>query len=451
MRILQVTNGYPPRAFGGVETHTQRLADALRNRGHELHIFARHSDPEGADGDVVHEHVDGLPVTSVVNDMRGGSFRDHFLSAPVASAFRNAMKEARPEIVHFQHLIGLSSDLPRIARETPARCVATVHEYWYACHRVMLQRADLSPCSGPAGNDCVACVLGHAASRKEYATNGVATGAETPASASSGILGRLRSRFFGSHAPAAGPPVARERFDALRAALGCYARITTPSHFVVEEFARQQMPLPPSRTRALALGLPALPPGPQAPRTIPISPEAPLRLVFVGHLLPHKGPQVLLRALRLASGLPVQLDLHGTRWPGHAFEEELGPLLAGEPRARAHGRFANEDLHAILSRADVLVVPSTCPESYGIATREAHQAGRPVVSTDRGALPESIRDGVDGLVVPGEDPEALAGALRRLVEEPDLLARLSAGAAAAEIPSMSDYAARIEKFLYEEG
>ena len=81
-RILQVTNGYPPRAFGGVETHTQRLATALRNRGHELHIFARHSDPAGADGDVVQEEVDGIPVTSVVNDARGGHFRDHFLSHP---------------------------------------------------------------------------------------------------------------------------------------------------------------------------------------------------------------------------------------------------------------------------------------------------------------------------------------------------------------------------------
>lgn len=450
MRILQVTNGYPPRAFGGVETHTHRLAAALHARGHEVRIFARHSDPAGEDGDVVHEEVDGLAVTSVVNDARGGRFRDHFLSAGVAEAFRAEILSARPDIVHFQHLIGLSADLPAIARAAGIRCVATVHEYWYACHRVMLQRADLSTCSGPARNDCVACVLGDEASEREYA----AAGSEPQIAAggsSSGLLARLRERLLPAAAPIAGPPVAYERFAAMREALDCYSRITTPSRFVIEEFARQGMPLREATTRAIPLGLPAASTAPLPARTAPVSKDAPLRLLFIGHLLPHKGPQVLLDALRLAPELPIHLDLYGTRWPEHAFETEFGPRLAAESRATAHGRFADRDLSRILAETDMLVVPSTCPESYGIATREAHQAGRPVLSTDRGALPESVRDGIDGLIVAGEDPRAMAQALRRVVEEEDLLAGLSAGARGAQIPSMDAYAATLESFLYEDG
>lgn len=85
-----------------------------------------------------------------------------------------------------------------------------------------------------------------------------------------------------------------------------------------------------------------------------------------------------------------------------------------------------------------------------VVPREAFLAGRPVLSTNRGALPEAIRPGEDGLLVPAEDPAAMAAALRRLVTEPGLIARLQAGALIARqrVKSMADYAAEIEACLY---
>jgi glycosyltransferase involved in cell wall biosynthesis len=436
MRILQVSNGYPPRAYGGVETHTQRLSRVLQGHGHSVRIFTRHSDPEAHDGDVLAEVVDGLAVTSVVNDARGGDFRDHFLSTGVAEAFRREIENIRPDIVHFQHLIGLSADLPMIASDAGVRCVATVHEYWYACHRVMLQRADLTPCAGPLHRDCVACVSGEAASREERTT-------------ASGDRRRWLPRFLRQEpTTAAGPPVADQRFQMLRGALDTYDRIATPSQFVIDELQRHGMLLPKASTKAIALGLPRPTTPATAPRTTPISATHPLRITFIGHLLPHKGPHVLLAALQQLKDLPIQLELHGRRWEQHPYETMLGPLLREEPRAKAYGTFADEDLPEILARTDALVVPSTCPESFGLATREAMLAGRPVVSSNRGALPESIRNEQDGLLVPGEDAEALAVALRRLVEEEGLLTRLSQGVRRASIATMETYAVAIERFLY---
>jgi glycosyltransferase involved in cell wall biosynthesis len=159
---------------------------------------------------------------------------------------------------------------------------------------------------------------------------------------------------------------------------------------------------------------------------------------------------VLLEALRLVPDLPLQVDFHGRRWPDREYDALLAPLLAAEPRATYHGRFPDGALPRILGGLDVLVVPSTCAESFGIAAREAHLAGRPVLSTDRGALPESIRDGADGLLVPGEDPVAMAAAIRRLATDRDLLGRLLAGARRARplVKSMDDYAAEVEQELY---
>ena len=208
------------------------------------------------------------------------------------------------------------------------------------------------------------------------------------------------------------------------------------------------MRLDPLRTRPIALGIPSPNRLAQPARTTPIHQDDPLRLVFIGHLLPHKGPHTLLEALRLIPRLPLKLDLHGTRWPNHPYEKTLQPLLDSEPRATAHGRFEDEELAEILAQADLLVVPSTCAESFGLATREALLAGRPVLTTDRGALPESIRNGEEGLVIPAENPRSMADALQQIAQQEGLLSKLSVGAERAHVRSMEEYAAEIEEFLY---
>src|SRR5690606_1150291 len=137
--------------------------------------------------------------------------------------------------------IGLSADLPAVAAEAGASVVATVHEYWYACQRVMLQYADGGRCGGPATASCIACVMSDEGKR-----------ARPPRSSLAARLGaQLRGRFGG---PAAvGPEENRARFRALRAALDRYERITTPSRFVVDELGRQGMPI--ERAAVLPLGV----------------------------------------------------------------------------------------------------------------------------------------------------------------------------------------------------
>jgi glycosyltransferase involved in cell wall biosynthesis len=434
MRILQVANGYPHRAYGGVELHTHRLCAALRGRGHDVSVFTRHSDPSVPDGTAVDERVDGVRVRSVVNDFKGHAFRDHYLCPPLREQFERALHEWRPDLVHFQHLAGLSADLPQAARRAGTRTVATIHEYWYACQRAMFLHADGSPCGGPAHASCVECVLG-------------ANGRPADPRLASRVAVTLRRAFGG--VPALGPDVNRDRFRRFRDALAQYQGIVTPSQFVIDEMDRHGMPLP--SARAISLGLETAPFGdPEQPPPLPVSTERPLRLGFVGQHLSHKGPHVLLEALRRVPDLPLRADFHGMRWPDHPYDAVLQSGFAVEPRAQYRGRFPDGELPRVLGELDVLVVPSTCPESFGLVTREAHLASRPVLSTDRGALPESIRDGEDGLLVPAFDAAAMADAIRRLATDRDLLERLRRGAAGAHarVKSMDEYATEIERELY---
>lgn len=434
MRILQVCNGYPHRAYGGVELHTFRVCGALREKGHELAVFTRFSDLTRPDGEVEDEEVDGIRVRSVVNDFKEGRFRDHYLSRSVADEFRRTLQEFSPEVVHFQHLIGLSADLPLVAREYGARVVASVLDYWYVCQRVMFQPPDGTGCRGPAGKSCIDCVLQDRAPSVAWPDR---------------LLDLVRG--LGAGVAVRGPEANRHRFEALRSAIDTYDRIDTCARFVVDEFARQGMPLPSDRTRVIALAVDHTGFSPAgAPADLPVREERPLRIGFVGHTLFHKGPHLLLEALALLPDRPVALELWGKRHPDHPYDRRFSELLAREPRATHHGRFEDGTLPDVLGSVDVLAVPSTCLETYGLATREAFLAGRPVVTTDRGALPESVRDGVDGLIVPGEDPGAFARALGRLIDEPALLPALTAGAAETRgtVKTMERYTSEIEEWLY---
>ena len=89
------------------------------------------------------------------------------------------------------------------------------------------------------------------------------------------------------------------------------------------------------------------------------------------------------------------------------------------------GRVPHVDLPAYQSAADVFVSPALGQESFGIVLVEAMAAGVPVVATDIPGYREVIRTGIDGVLVPAGDDAALADALERVLEDPDLSTRLS--------------------------
>ncbi|HEU4333725.1 MAG TPA: glycosyltransferase family 4 protein [Candidatus Eisenbacteria bacterium] len=145
----------------------------------------------------------------------------------------------------------------------------------------------------------------------------------------------------------------------------------------------------------------------------------------VAALAPHKSQSDLLRAAAIAGARVPALRV----WI--AGEGPLRATLEGEQRALGLGtsvRFLGfrEDVNDLLAAADLFVVSSYL-EGMGTSTLDAMAAGLPVVATRVGGIPEIVADGETGLLVPPRDPEALAGAIARLAEEPELRRRLAEG------------------------
>jgi glycosyltransferase involved in cell wall biosynthesis len=101
----------------------------------------------------------------------------------------------------------------------------------------------------------------------------------------------------------------------------------------------------------------------------------------------------------------------------------LAQSLGIAPRIRFLGQ--RDDVPALMASADVLCQPNLGPEPFGIAFVEAMHAGLPVVATAIGGAREIV-DASCGILVPPQNPVVLADALRRLIGDPDLRARMSA-------------------------
>jgi glycosyltransferase involved in cell wall biosynthesis len=118
--------------------------------------------------------------------------------------------------------------------------------------------------------------------------------------------------------------------------------------------------------------------------------------------------------------------------PGPVYRKEIEGIVSGAgPRALDHVRFAYFEPQDFryLAAADIVVHPSVGPDSFPNAVREAMILGKPVIGSRVGGIPEMIRDGETGLLVPPGDGPALARALMTLLERVDLREHLGREAA----------------------
>ncbi|MEW6486597.1 MAG: glycosyltransferase family 4 protein [Thermodesulfobacteriota bacterium] len=157
-------------------------------------------------------------------------------------------------------------------------------------------------------------------------------------------------------------------------------------------------------------------------RELGVAPDQPL-VGNIAHLADHKGQTYLVDALqRVLERVPrVRCVIVG--------QGELEAPLKEQARRLGLGRHLvftgfRDDVDAIMEALDLFVMSSHL-EGLGTIVMDALLAGKPVVATRTGGIPEIIQDGVHGLLVPPRDPAALAEAVLRLLEDGALAARLA--------------------------
>jgi len=410
MRILLVSHKFPPSSLGGVEVYTRHLAQALAEK-HEVCVFFRDDVP----GDSVLSERDAaagsVRLRSISFQPRGagawvgGEFWNTFRNAAIEASFARVVKHFRPELIHVQHVMNLSARLLTLAHAAGVPVLLTLHDYWFLCANSQLLWPDGRVCRGKAwGMNCVLCA-------------GAA---------------RYPSRAIRLLRPALAPLFLYRDRVVKRAALSV-DHFVSPSRFLIDRYTSSGFPR--DRFTFLENGIPA--------REIAEQPRRPgnraLRVAFLGALAWQKGVHLLAEAWRRLPPGFGRLRIWGDPSLFPEYSARVRTLLDGTG-AEMMGGYPNRQVGEVLADSDVVVVPSLWYENSPVVIQEARAAGVPVVASGHGALAEKVRDGVDGLLFPPGDVDALRGALLRLGEEPGLLARLQ-----REVPPAMDLAEHVNE------
>lgn len=159
-------------------------------------------------------------------------------------------------------------------------------------------------------------------------------------------------------------------------------------------------------------------------------PPGPVRAVMVSRMIAEKGVRELVAAARLlkARGTAVRITLAGEPDPENPSAIPASEIAGWHADGTVEHLGHVADVPALWAESHIAVLPSYYGEGVPLALIEAAAAGRPLVAADGPGLRDVARPGETGLLVPPRDAAALADAIARLAADPDLRARLGAGA-----------------------
>lgn len=368
-------------------------------------VFHRQDAPDFGAESVVSE---GVKVRRVfagrVTPLR--IFLSSFGNPFVEKEFIRTLDEESPDVVHCQHLMGLSPRLVSLARQRGLPTLLTLHDYWFLCANAQLIRPNASICRGPLlWLNCAHCAA--------FRVKAVPLLLAAPLLA---CLLAYRARL-------------------LERALQQVDLLVAPTAFLRRIFLKRG--LAPESILHLGHGIEtegAITRMTQKDSNI-------LHFVYVGGLAWQKGVHILIKAFNRLDPSRVRLSIYGSEKTFPEYAQRLH-ALAESPSVTFHGEIDRHQLWLALADEDVLVVPSLWYETFSLIIQEAFAAKLPVIASDLGALGEAVRHGVDGLLFPPGDPVALRRVFQELVDTPSLLDRLRENI--KPVKTMIEHAAEME-------
>ncbi len=440
MRLLYVVHQFLPRYVTGTEQYVRSLALGLRERGHDVRVFACepqvHLTDAGRTFVERDEEVDGIPVRRAgINEQVLSNRELTDYHNPIAERLlRRCLEDWRPDVVHAFHLRNIGAGGLIEPKQLGVPVVVNLMDFWFVCPRFTLLHRDGNLCSGPpeGGIGCIDCLTpeiaavvepGYGLLRRLSETAPLpADFRSTPAHRAHALVGRRR-RLLGVLAQA----------DA----------IVAPSQFLASMFVANG--LDESRIRHVPYGVD---PGRLGgiERARPPREGRPVDVGYIGSLMPHKGLHVLIDALLRIEGNAWRLHVHGDTEVNPAYTAALREKVAGDGRVTFHGVFRPTELGRVLAGLDVLVTPSLWYENTPFTVLEARLAGLPVVASDLGGLSEAVRDGIDGRLFVAGDDESLAAVLRELVTDP---LRIDALSGTVAIRTLAENVGDFESIYHE--
>lgn len=370
MRILILTNLFPPHYVGGYELGCKEVADRLAARGHAVRVLTSTFGLNGA------EVADGVHRRLPNEWQRTGGEYAWLLRRESASirAFREVSRDFRPDVVYVWNMARISIATVSEAQRRGRPVCYYVSDNWLAA-------SDTDPWLSLFGSP-------HGGRRRRAARSALR------------LLARARRL-----------PTSIDGLDLRRAQF--------TSAYLRRHTAEAGKPVS---------GCPIIPWGVDSalfPFRSAVGPRP--RILFAGQVVPHKGVETAIRALASLVADPAHSDVQLTIAGGSVIPDYVARMreqvvaLGLDQNVRFTGMLSRDELRRVYQEHDILVFPSIWDEPFSITVLEAMSSGLAIVATPTGGTPEILEHEVNALLFPPEDSDTCAAHIRRLLDDRALL------------------------------
>lgn len=418
-RILLITHFFPPEHRAGTEQYTLGLGKSLHSMGHHVTVICAEGWNVGDEywNGVSTEIYEGLNLNRVHLNWSKASDPNRVLydSPTVEKWLDEFLANGDFDVVHVTSAHSLGVGILRSVKNAGIPLVLTLTDFWFLCPTIQLLQHDNELCDGiTTPEQCISCLM-----RK------------------SNLFWRLKklslpedvnARIWGTLAHI--PPVTHQR-----GFRGSMMDVDDRKAVMQKVFNLPDVIISPSRTvrdiHAKSFS-----------KTVMVSNHGHdlswlknysgkskseiIRFGYLGQIRRIKGVHLLVDAF-VKAGLAGQarLDIWGNPETNSEYMNELNSIMGGNEYIHMLGSYERGQLATILSNIDVLVVPSIWYENAPLVIQEAFATKTPVIATNIGGMAEFVSHENNGLLFERNSSEDLAKQLRRIVDERDLLRRLS--------------------------
>lgn len=434
LRLLQITEAYPPDYGGGVAVYVQDISRYLSEIGHEVRVLAV-------------DNIDKKPYS--VRTEYNGSIRVDRINLPyiagvdpegwklgllrwirhqrrLVRVVRDLLADWAPNLVHGHGMRLWGDECTIHFHQQGIPVIWMLHDFWPICIRRSLLSSPTNVfCNGPKPIKCVECIYSN------YDGTHLRSWLRFP----------WRILKLG--------PLPAYRVWRRQVASQCSSGANGPSNFVTKA---HQSHLP-GLVKHIPLGVDLR----NLPEQRLKNPRNPLRFGFIGGFAPDKGVWHVLDAIASLRRRGYDCELHlwglGTDenahvW-GHKPERSRRDIAARgiESRVFMHGMYKPDEIGQVFSSVDVAIMASTTRESFGRVPKEAGAVGVPTIAPDIGGISEQIRHGIDGLLYKFCDPMDLEQQMEKVLRDPALVNRLASNL--CRPPDTQKAVRLLENFYYQ--
>ncbi|OEH86745.1 hypothetical protein BHU72_00265 [Desulfuribacillus stibiiarsenatis] len=377
MRILHVYD----KSTGGVNRYTLNMNHAILDLRNDVEIYnyVLSTANESLDllqykNDRNHFHF----FYDEENEFRELNVLNDCSNSDIEADFDTYIKEIRPDVVNFQHLNKIGMSLVSISKQNDVPTILTLHDYWLICPRYFLLKDDFTVCTdNNRGIDCYECNELPDANyyklknneleyryRYWYMKGIISDNVDRLIAVSDSIKYRLMEEGIDKN------------------------KITTIYPVVVNHESVDSHKTNKRVDNSIHFG-------------------------FIGYVSALKGTHILLEAYRLLDRCDIELHIYGTVDP--LFQKEF-ENFQGLPKLNIYGEYRPDDLMTIFENIDILIVPSTWPETGPLVIQEALMHNTPVIAANIGGAPEYVKEDY-GLLFSAGDIEDLKNKMSIITHE----------------------------------